>query len=42
MELLAKVAEMLNVVRNRAGAESLTASDINIGSILDERARELY
>ena len=33
---------MLNVVRNRAGAESLTASDINIGSILDERARELY
>ena len=38
----AKVAEMLNGVRNRAGAESLTASDINIGSILDERARELY
>ena len=38
----AKVAEMMNVVRNRAGAESLTASDINIGSILDERARELY
>ncbi len=35
-------AEALNVVRNRAGASPLTAADINIGEILDERARELY
>lgn len=35
-------AEALNVVRRRAGADPLTASDINIGAILDERARELY
>jgi len=35
-------AAMLNVVRSRAGADALTASDINIGAILDERARELY
>lgn len=38
----AQVAEMLNVVRKRAGADLLTAADINIGSIVDERARELY
>ena len=38
----AQAAEMLNVVRSRAGADPLTASDINIGAILDERARELY
>ena len=37
-----QAAEMLNVVRQRAGAEPLTASDINIGEILAERARELY
>lgn len=37
-----QVAEMLNVVRTRAGADPLTAADINIGSIVDERARELY
>lgn len=37
-----QAAEMLNVVRERAGAEPLTASDINIGEILAERARELY
>lgn len=35
-------AEMLNVVRKRAGADPLTAADINIGAIVDERARELY
>lgn len=35
-------AEALNEVRSRAGADLLTASDINIGAILDERARELY
>lgn len=38
----ASVAEMLNVVRIRAGAEALTPADGNIGAILDERARELY
>lgn len=35
-------AEALNVVRQRAGAELLTAGDIDIGAIVDERARELY
>lgn len=39
---LASAAENLNVVRTRAGADPLTASDVNIGTILDERARELY
>ena len=39
---LANAAESINVVRTRAGADALTASDINIGAILDERARELY
>jgi hypothetical protein len=38
----ADAATMLNVVRTRGGADPLTASDINIGAILDERARELY
>ncbi len=37
-----QAADMLNVVRARAGAEPLTATDINIGEILAERARELY
>lgn len=37
-----QAAEMLNVVRQRAGADPLAASEINIGAILDERARELY
>ena len=32
----------MNEVRNRAGAGDLAASDMNIGTILDERARELY
>lgn len=35
-------AEALNVVRQRAGADALTAGDITIGAIVDERARELY
>lgn len=39
---LAQAAEMMNVVRVRAGADPLTAADINIGEILHERARELY
>lgn len=34
--------DALNAVRVRAGAEPLTAADVNIGEILDERARELY
>lgn len=38
----ALAAEALNVVRQRAGADLLTAGDINIGTIVDERARELY
>src|SRR5690606_42061532 len=37
----ALAAEALNEVRTRAGAEPHTAGDINIGEILDERAREL-
>lgn len=35
-------AAALNEVRTRAGALPLTAAEVNIGSILDERARELY
>ena len=37
----ANAAKYLNVVRQRSGADPLTASDINIGTILDERCREL-
>lgn len=32
----------INAVRNRANATQVTASDVNIDLILDERARELY
>ncbi len=32
----------VNKIRNRAGASSYTAADMSIGTILDERARELY
>lgn len=39
---LQEAANMLNVVRERAGAEPLTASEITMGEILAERARELY
>ena len=39
---LQKAADDVNQVRNRAGANSLNANQINIGTILDERARELY
>ncbi|MFT3750877.1 MAG: RagB/SusD family nutrient uptake outer membrane protein [Agriterribacter sp.] len=35
-------ADDLNKVRTRAGCQPLTAAEINIGAILDERARELY
>ncbi|MDR1331806.1 MAG: RagB/SusD family nutrient uptake outer membrane protein [Tannerella sp.] len=37
-----QAADAMNVVRRRAGAEPLVAADINIGEIMDERARELY
>lgn len=39
---LAGAAEDINAVRTRAGAAPYEASEINIGTILDERARELY
>ncbi|MBO9636816.1 RagB/SusD family nutrient uptake outer membrane protein [Siphonobacter aquaeclarae] len=39
---LAAAAADLNVVRSRARATPLTAGEVNIGTILDERARELY
>jgi hypothetical protein len=35
-------ATTINVIRNRAGATPVTANDINIDFILDERARELF
>lgn len=35
-------ADDINKVRNRAGCASFNAADVNIGTILDERARELY
>jgi hypothetical protein len=39
---LAKAAEDINVIRNRAQATPVTAEDINMDLILDERARELH
>lgn len=39
---LANCAAMLNVVRQRAGAEPLDASRVGMAEILNERARELY
>jgi len=39
---LAGAATDINVVRSRAHATPVTASDVNIDLILDERARELY
>ncbi|GAA4451261.1 hypothetical protein GCM10023189_13050 [Nibrella saemangeumensis] len=39
---LAGAAADLNAVRTRAGCDPLPPSAINIGTILDERARELY
>lgn len=39
---LAAAAEAMNPVRRRAGAAPLVAADINIGEILNERARELF
>ena len=37
-----KAADDINVVRNRAKATPVTATDVDIDLILDERARELY
>jgi hypothetical protein len=39
---LASAATDLNQVRTRALCAEITANDVNIGSILDERARELF
>lgn len=39
---LAQAAVDINAIRTRAGAAPITAADVNIGTILDERARELY
>lgn len=38
----ADAAKDINTVRERAGAQPLDPSAVNIGTILDERARELY
>ena len=37
-----KAADEINVVRSRAKAKLITASDVSIDYLLDERARELY
>lgn len=39
---LAAAASDINAVRTRAGSDPYTAADITIGTVLDERARELY
>jgi hypothetical protein len=39
---LGAAAEDINVVRRRAEADEITAADVDIDYILDERARELY
>ena len=39
---LANAAADINAVRTRAGAAPYSADQINIGTVLDERARELY
>jgi hypothetical protein len=39
---LQKAADDINKVRTRAGCDPISASDVNIGIILDERAKELY
>ena len=38
----ASAANDINVIRNRASATPVTAGDVNMNLILDERARELY
>ena len=39
---LASAAADINMVRSRAGAADMPIADVNIGTILDERVRELY
>src|SRR5690606_36331076 len=39
---LGPAADDINAVRARAHAPLISAADVNIGTILDERARELY
>ena len=39
---LQRAADDINVVRRRAQAREITASEVNMRMILDERARELY
>lgn len=39
---LASAAADINVVRARANAAPIAESEVNIGTVLDERARELY
>jgi hypothetical protein len=39
---LAAAAADINAIRNRAGAADILPGDVNIGTILDERVRELY
>ncbi|HVF80424.1 MAG TPA: RagB/SusD family nutrient uptake outer membrane protein, partial [Flavisolibacter sp.] len=39
---LANAATDINKVRNRAGCASINAAQVNIGTIFDERARELF
>jgi starch-binding outer membrane protein, SusD/RagB family len=39
---LQKAADDINAVRTRAGCAPIAAADVNIGTILDERARELF
>lgn len=39
---LGNAVEDLNTVRRRAGARELSANEVNISQVLDERARELF
>lgn len=39
---LANAAADVNAIRTRAGCSAYTSSQVDIGTILDERARELY
>jgi hypothetical protein len=39
---LQKAADDINAVRTRAGCAPITAAQVNMGTIVDERARELF
>ena len=39
---LTSAADDINEIRNRAGAADMLPADVNIGTLLDERVRELY